>query len=140
MWGGGRIDGSPGPRPDRGFPARIFSAVIARVPCEAALRAPSSILPTLVASLSILGLPPVAAHAAKVDVVVLQNGSRIVGEVKVMRRARLELATDDMGTIQIEWGNVTLVTAPEFFEVEDMQGRLHLARCARARPRECSRW
>jgi len=42
-----------------------------------------------------------------------------------MRRARLELSTDDMGTIQIEWGNVTQVTAPEFFEVEDMQGRLH---------------
>jgi hypothetical protein len=30
-----------------------------------------------------------------------------------------------MGTVQIEWGNITQVTAPEFFEIEDMDGGLH---------------
>jgi hypothetical protein len=33
--------------------------------------------------------------------------------------------TVDMGTIHIEWGNVTKLTAPEFFEVEDMEGGLY---------------
>ena len=64
-----------------------------------------------------------SAHAGpKVDVVELQNGTRVVGEIKSMNKARLELDTDDMGTVKIEWGNVRAVTAPEFFEVEDMGG------------------
>jgi len=72
----------------------------------------------------ITAAPPVAAPAEKVDVVVLQNGTRVVGEVRSMRRGKLELKTDDMGTLQIEWGNVVQVTAPGLFEVEDMHGRL----------------
>lgn len=71
------------------------------------------------------GLSGVASAALKVDVIVLENGTRIVGEIRSMSRGRLELKTDDMGTVQIEWGNVTQVTAPEYFEVEDMHGRLH---------------
>jgi len=70
-------------------------------------------------------LPEGAASAApKVDVVVLRNGTRVVGEVRSMTKSRLELKTDDMGTLQIEWDNVTQVTAPEFFEVEDLNGGL----------------
>ena len=42
-----------------------------------------------------------------------------------MSRSRVELGTDDMGTLQIEWDNVTQLTAPEYFEVEDMNGGLH---------------
>jgi hypothetical protein len=68
---------------------------------------------------------PPARAATKVDVVVLQNGTRVVGEIKSMSKGRLELGTDDMGTIHIEWGNVAQVTAPEFFEVEDMEGGLY---------------
>jgi putative salt-induced outer membrane protein YdiY len=66
-----------------------------------------------------------ALAAPKVDVVVLQNGTRVVGEIRSMSRGRLELKTDDMGTLQIEWGKVVQVTAPEFFEVEDMEGALY---------------
>ena len=68
---------------------------------------------------------PAAGAAAKVDVVVLQNGTRVVGEIRSMSKGRLELRTDDMGTLQIEWGNVAQVTAPELFEVEDMEGGLY---------------
>jgi hypothetical protein len=74
--------------------------------------------------LAVLAAGPALA-APKVDVVVLQNGTRVIGEVRSMQKARLELGTDDMGTIQVEWGNVTQVTAPEFFEIEDMRGGLH---------------
>ena len=66
-----------------------------------------------------------AAVAAKVDVIVLKNGSRIVGEIKQMTKSRLELGTDDIGTLQIEWDNITEITAPEFFEVEHMNGGLY---------------
>ncbi len=68
---------------------------------------------------------PKPPAGGKVDVVVLQNGTRVVGEIRSMTKGRLELRTDDMGTLQIEWGNVVQVTAPEFFEVEDMDGALY---------------
>jgi hypothetical protein len=74
--------------------------------------------------LAVLAAAPARA-APKVDVVVLQNGTRVVGEIRSMSRGKLELKTDDMGTLQVEWGNVVQVTAPEFFEVEDMEGGLY---------------
>jgi hypothetical protein len=82
---------------------------------------------------------PVARAAPKVDVVVLQNGSRVVGEIRSMSRGRLELRTDDMGTTYVEWGNVAQVMAPEFFEVEDMAAGSTSARSAPAGPRAPSR-
>ena len=81
--------------------------------------------PIVLLALCALGEAPALEAAAKVDVVVLRNGSRIVGEVKSMTKSRLELGTDDMGTVNIEWDNVASVTAPEYFEVEDMDGGLH---------------
>jgi hypothetical protein len=80
---------------------------------------------TLAAIVMTTVLSSAAAAAVKVDVIVLENGSRVVGELRSMSRGRLELKTDDMGTLQIEWGNIAQVTAPEYFEVEDMHGRLH---------------
>ncbi len=74
--------------------------------------------------LGTLAAPPARA-APKVDVVVLQNGSKVVGEIRSMSKGRLELRTDDMGTIYVEWENIVQVTAPEFFEVEDMAGGLY---------------
>lgn len=74
---------------------------------------------------ALLLAPAVPAGAARVDVVVLRNGTRVVGEIRSMAKSSLELKTDDMGTIKIEWDNVTQVTAPEFFEVENMAGTLH---------------
>jgi hypothetical protein len=71
-----------------------------------------------------MAVPPAGA-APKADVIVLQNGTRVVGEIRSMSRGKLELKTDDMGTLQVEWGNVAQVTAPEFFEVEDMEGGLY---------------
>jgi uncharacterized protein DUF481 len=75
--------------------------------------------------LALVGLAAPAAAAPKVDVVVLRNGSRVVGEIRSMSKSRLELKTDDMGTLQIEWDNITEITAPEFFEVESMDGGLY---------------
>ncbi len=81
--------------------------------------------PIVLPALCAFGEAAALEAAAKVDVVVLRNGSRIVGEVKSMTKSRLELGTDDMGTLNIEWDNVVSVTAPEYFEVEDMGGGLH---------------
>ncbi len=94
--------------------------------CAGEPRAPRlpRVLRAAAAAVALAALPVAAHAAAKVDVIVLQNGTRVVCEVKSMKKARLEVGTDDMGTLQIEWGNVVEVTAPGFFEVEDMAGRL----------------
>ena len=58
-----------------------------------------------------------------------------MGEIRSMGKGKVELKTDDMGTLQIEWGSVAQVTAPEYFEVEDMEGASTSAPSGRARPR-----
>jgi len=64
------------------------------------------------------------ALAAKTDVVVLRNGDRITCEVKILQRGKLQVKTDDIGTVDIEWNKVREVTASGLFEVEDLRGRL----------------
>jgi len=60
---------------------------------------------------------------AKTDIVTLRNGDRITGEVVSVKRGRLQLKTDDAGTIDIEWDKVAQVEAGRLFEVETSAGR-----------------
>lgn len=57
------------------------------------------------------------ALAQKTDVVVLVNGDKFTGEIKIMNRGRLTLSTDDAGTISIEWKKVSSVTSKYEFEI-----------------------
>ena len=45
----------------------------------------------------------------RTDVVTLLNGDRITGEIVELNRGRLELKTDDAGTIEIEWDNIARI-------------------------------
>jgi len=44
--------------------------------------------------------------APKTDVIQLKNGDRVTGEIKSLLRGQLELSTDHMGTLLIEWDQV----------------------------------
>ena len=66
---------------------------------------------------------PAAALAQKTDSVWIRNGDRITGEVKSMSRALLKYSTDDLGTISIEWTNVTRIFSASTFEVQVSSGR-----------------
>ena len=59
----------------------------------------------------------------RTDVVTLLNGDRITGEIVELSRGRLELKTDDAGTLEIEWDNVATLVAVRRFEVETSDGR-----------------
>ena len=59
----------------------------------------------------------------KTDVITLSNGDRITGEIVSLSRGRLELKTDDAGTIDIEWDNIARVETPRQFEVATSSGR-----------------
>ena len=70
------------------------------------------------------------ALAAKTDVVVLQNGDHLTGEVQQLERGRLQLKTDDLGTVEIEWDKVASVSAAAPFDVEDLRGRRYMGSLA----------
>ncbi|HEX5214499.1 MAG TPA: DUF481 domain-containing protein [Vicinamibacterales bacterium] len=67
--------------------------------------------------LVVLASTPALAQP-KTDVITLVNGDRITGEIVRLSRGRLELKTDDAGTIYIEWDNVARLQATRQFEVE----------------------
>lgn len=80
----------------------------------------------------IVGVTPARADARdKVDVVVAFNGDRMTGEIKSLAYGRLSLETDYMGTVQIEWPDVTRVESPQEFLVEDTDGNLLYGKIAR---------
>jgi hypothetical protein len=71
-------------------------------------------------------LPSPALAAPKTDVVVLKNGDRLTGEVQQLERGRLQLKTDDLGTVEIEWDKITSVTAAAPFDVDDLAGNRYM--------------
>jgi hypothetical protein len=70
-----------------------------------------------------LGLLATPALAAKTDVIVLDNGDRITGEVQELASGQLKFKTDHMGTLYIDWTHiVSLMTAQEL-NIELVDGK-----------------
>lgn len=78
---------------------------------------------TLPAALLIVAALSTPAQAQRTDVVTLNNGDRVTGEVSSLDRGRLEYKTDDQGTLYIEWDKVATVTAAGQFDVGTSDGR-----------------
>ena len=70
----------------------------------------------------------VPAAAVKTDILVLQNGDRITGEVKQLLGGRLTYKTDDMGTLSVEWLKVAELTSTTDYEVETEDARRFVGR------------
>lgn len=77
-----------------------------------------------VCALLLLIAAPVFAQ--KTDVITLQNGDRITGEVERLERGRIEFSTDDIGTIYLEWDKVASVTSTRQFELVVTDGSRYL--------------
>jgi hypothetical protein len=99
-------------------------ATLGRSPWTVPLRRPAGVglLAPCLAGL----LASTAYGAAKTDVVVLKNGDRLTGDVEQLERGRLQLKTDDLGTVEIEWDKVASVAAIAPFDVDDMRGNRFL--------------
>jgi len=65
-----------------------------------------------------------ALGAEKTDVLVLNNGDRITGEILNLSRGRVELKTDHSGTIEVEWDKVVSVESPHRFTVTTANGTI----------------
>lgn len=66
----------------------------------------------------------ISALAQKTDVVILNNGDQITGEVKYLRVGILTYKTDNMETVEIQWNKIKSITTKNFFEVEVADGRV----------------
>lgn len=75
------------------------------------------------------------ALAQKTDVVVLVNGDTLTCEIKLLDRGRLQVSTDHLGTVNVEWDKVVSVTADRVFRVETSSGLRLLGRLATGEPR-----
>lgn len=64
-----------------------------------------------------------AVFADKNDVVILKNGDRITGEVLSLLRGKLEFDTDSMGTVYIEWEDVSEVQSEVSQSIELADGQ-----------------
>jgi putative salt-induced outer membrane protein YdiY len=73
---------------------------------------------------------PGVARAAKTDLVILQNGDHITGEIKGLTRGKLDYSTDDAGRLSIEWDKVARVTSPHSFHIELGSGVRYIGRLA----------
>jgi hypothetical protein len=69
-----------------------------------------------------LSLAASPLHGQKTDVIILENGDNITGEIKELSRGRLSYSTDDMGTVSIEWDHILRITSAEYYEVELTSG------------------
>jgi putative salt-induced outer membrane protein YdiY len=58
----------------------------------------------------------------KTDIVYLRNGDRVTCEIKRLERGRLEVSTNGMGTVYIEWDDIERVTSTELYIVELANG------------------
>jgi len=71
----------------------------------------------------LVALIPVYAHARqKTDLVFLKNGDRMTGEIKQLSRGILQLKTNDIGTLNIEWEDVDSLSSVYQFRIEDGLG------------------
>jgi hypothetical protein len=70
------------------------------------------------------------ALAARIDVVVFLNGDHLTCEVIQMRQGKLQVKTDDAGTISIEWDKIAALTTADQYELTMQDGSQRLGRFA----------
>jgi len=69
---------------------------------------------------------PAAAFAARTDAVILRNGDHFTCEVIQMRQGKLQVKTDDAGTISIEWDKIASLTTADQYDVTMRDGSRRL--------------
>lgn len=73
---------------------------------------------------ALLALVAQSAQARdKTDVITLRNGDHITGEILTLQYGQLQLKTDDMGTLNIEWDAIATIESRYFFDVEQIGGQ-----------------
>ncbi len=65
---------------------------------------------------------PLSAGAEKTDSIVLKNGDKITGEIISLGQGELTYKTDDMGTLTVEWEQISKISSKNSFTLENVSG------------------
>jgi hypothetical protein len=65
------------------------------------------------------------AQREKTDIVLLRNGDKVTGEIVSLQYGILQLSTDSMGTVNIEWPAIAAVESEYNFDIEIVGGDRH---------------
>lgn len=79
---------------------------------------------------ALLAIAPVALARDKIDVITMDNGDRITGEIKSLQQGVLTVSTDNLGTLSIEWAHVASVDSAFVFRLEMTSGEILLGSLA----------
>ncbi len=74
------------------------------------------------------GLLPSEAVGQKTDTLRVQNGGKIIGEIKELNRGQLRYSTDAMSTVQVDWEKVLSLQSDKYFEFEFESGERRFGR------------
>ena len=81
-------------------------------------------LSALLLSMVVGGVGPALAHD-KTDIVVLVNGDRYQGEIKMLKQGSLSLDTDAAGTISLKWSHVAQLVSRYNYQVRSTKDDVH---------------
>jgi hypothetical protein len=75
---------------------------------------------------------PRRSESARTDILILDNGDTITGEILSLQRGKLSFKTDNIGTLSVEWTHVAGLKSTNYFTFEDQRGVLHFGSLAEA--------
>lgn len=67
-------------------------------------------------------LPATVLAREKIDVIMLNNGDRITGEILELRYGEISVKTHSMSTVSIHWPDVVSIQSSQTFIIEDLSG------------------
>jgi hypothetical protein len=85
-------------------------------------------------SVALLLVSSATALAQKTDVIVLDNGDRVTGEIKSYASGRLTVDTSHSSWIRIKWSLIRSVSSDKQFDVETIDGLHHYGVLAPSEP------
>ncbi|HXV60397.1 MAG TPA: hypothetical protein VEK15_06875 [Vicinamibacteria bacterium] len=81
---------------------------------------------------TIFALAPRRSESARTDVLIMDNGDSITGEILALQRGKLSYKTDNIGTLSVEWAHVAELRSTNTFTFEDQRGALFFGSLAEA--------
>jgi len=80
-------------------------------------------VPQILIVMVLVALASEALARPKTDVVTVRNRDRLTCEIKQLARGKLQVKTDDMGTVDIKWRRITSLSSAFYFRLETSQGQ-----------------
>ena len=68
------------------------------------------------------------SYADKTDIVILENGDAVTGEIKALEFGALRYSTDSMGTVSIDWEDIVHISSKQSLQIEITDGSRYYGR------------